>query len=317
MLDDLKLEIHKNIYTQLKNDVKNGKVYSKNDLTYDLLYTLAVKECIADALIANIFQLTKKQVRSLRKKYHLQNCFVKRMVDFPEFYLNKAKEIGLLDWDLDIYYNSVRVYARSKKWDLQYVEDCIAEKQKSLNYDFYLDNDFHVQVSSNYEIVNKKRLSSSKRRNGQRIDQEKVFYQKRDAGKLGEKIVYDYLTKNLSALGFTEVVWSSNIHNSKETCDGLGYDIVAACNNNKKIYIEVKTSTSIKDYIHFNISSKEVDFMNGNLPNINKEQAFIYYVYNIDFNKFNADILIIDYQTFANFQLIPTQYVIDEDVIPS
>ena len=34
--------------------------------------------------------------------------------------------------------------------------------------------------------------------------------------------------------------------------------------------------------------------MNGTLPNISKEQAFIYYVYNIDFNKFNADILIID-----------------------
>lgn len=57
--------------------------------------------------------------------------------------------------------------------------------------------------------------------------------------------------------------------------------------------------------------------MNGKLPNISKEQAFIYYVYNIDFNKFNADILIIDYQTFANFSLVPTQFIIDENIIPS
>lgn len=57
--------------------------------------------------------------------------------------------------------------------------------------------------------------------------------------------------------------------------------------------------------------------MNGTLPNISKEQAFIYYVYNTDFNKFNADILIIDYLSFANFSLVPTQFIIDEDIIPS
>lgn len=57
--------------------------------------------------------------------------------------------------------------------------------------------------------------------------------------------------------------------------------------------------------------------MNGKLPNISKEQVFIYYVYNIDFNKFNADILIIDYLSFANFSLVPTQFIIDEDIIPS
>ena len=57
--------------------------------------------------------------------------------------------------------------------------------------------------------------------------------------------------------------------------------------------------------------------MNGKLPNISKEQVFIYYVYNIDFNKFNADILIIDYLSFANFSLVPTLFVIDEDIIPS
>ena len=57
--------------------------------------------------------------------------------------------------------------------------------------------------------------------------------------------------------------------------------------------------------------------MNGTLPNISKEQVFIYYVYNIDFNKFNADILIIDYQTLANFNLVPTQFIIDENIIPS
>lgn len=317
MEDNFELEEIKQTYMQLQNDVKKGKVYTKQDLTYDLLYTLAVKERVSDYLIGNIFQLTKEQVRNLRKKYHLQNTFVRSMIDFSELYINRAKKDGYLDYDLKTHFNHIRANAIDRKWDLQYVEDCIAEKQKSLNYDFYLDKNFHVQVSSNYEIVNKKGNSSSKKGNGQRIDQEKAFYQKRDAGKLGEKIVYDYLTRNLSDLGFTEVMWSSNIHNSKETCDGLGYDIVATCNDNEKIYIEVKTSTSIKDYIHFNISSKEVDFINGNLPNINKEQAFIYYVYNIDFNKFNADILIIDYQTFANFQLIPTQYVIDEDVIPS
>ena len=57
--------------------------------------------------------------------------------------------------------------------------------------------------------------------------------------------------------------------------------------------------------------------MNGTLPNISKEQAFIYYVYNIDFNKSNADILIIDYLSFANFSLVPTLFVIDENIIPS
>lgn len=118
-------------------------------------------------------------------------------------------------------------------------------------------------------------------------------------------------------MGFVEINWVSNIHNNKEAYDGLGYDIIVTRENNEKIYIEVKTSTSSQNYIHFNISSKEVSFMNGLLPSINKEHAYIYYVYNIDFNSLNANILIIDYHIFANFKLHPTQYLVEEEIISS
>lgn len=57
--------------------------------------------------------------------------------------------------------------------------------------------------------------------------------------------------------------------------------------------------------------------MHGLLPGINKEQAYIYYVYNIDFDSLNANILIIDYHTFANFKLQPTQYLVEEEMISS
>lgn len=306
MIDDLYIEKNGDTYIQLQNDLKQGKIYTKDDLTYDLLYTLSIKESVSDYLIGNIFQLNKGQVCNLRKKYNLQNRFVRRMIDFPEFYLERAKKLGVSDCDLETYYNSIRALAKTKNWDLKYVENCIAEKLKTITYDSYLDCDFQVQVSSDYNTINRKKLSQ-KRNDGKRVDQEKTFYQKRNAGKLGEKIVFDYLNKNLSDLGFVKINWVSNIYNSKETYDGLGYDISVIRENNEKIYIEVKTSTSIQNYIHFNISSKEVSFMHGLLPGINKEQAYIYYVYNIDFDSLNANILIIDYHTFANFKLQPTQ----------
>ena len=68
MIDDLYIEKNGDTYIQLQNDLKQGKIYTKDDLTYDLLYTLSIKESVSDYLIGNIFQLNKGQVCNLRNK---------------------------------------------------------------------------------------------------------------------------------------------------------------------------------------------------------------------------------------------------------
>lgn len=46
---------------------------------------------------------------------------------------------------------------------------------------------------------------------------------------------------------------------------------------NKKIYIEVKcVATTKNNNLNFEISDKEVDFINGKLDGIDKEHAYIY-----------------------------------------
>lgn len=55
MIDDLYIEKNGDTYIQLQNDLKQGKIYTKDDLTYDLLYTLSIKESVSDYLIGNIF----------------------------------------------------------------------------------------------------------------------------------------------------------------------------------------------------------------------------------------------------------------------
>lgn len=66
------------VYNNLKNLKENGKPFTKNDLTYDILYQLSIVENIPDGLIGNIFDLTKEQVRNERIKNDLQNVFAKK-----------------------------------------------------------------------------------------------------------------------------------------------------------------------------------------------------------------------------------------------
>ena len=52
--------------------------------------------------------------------------------------------------------------------------------------------------------------------------------------------------------------------------------------------------------------------MNGLLKNIDKEHAFIYYVTNVDIDKVDGDILIINHEMFKKYNLDATSYHVNE-----
>ena len=60
---------NKELYNHLIQEKKSGKEFNKNDLTYEYLFELAITENIPDLLIANLFDMSKNEIRYLRKKY--------------------------------------------------------------------------------------------------------------------------------------------------------------------------------------------------------------------------------------------------------
>lgn len=88
-------------------------------------------------------------------------------------------------------------------------------------------------------------------------------------------------------------------------------------NKVKKKYIEVKCSTTTKkNNLICDITSKEIAFITGKLKGINKEHAFIYYVYNINEKNKTAKIEIIDYDRFQQLILTPTNYKVSGILLP-
>jgi len=73
------------LYNRLLENIKNGKKYTKDDLTREILYELAIIENKSDALIGDIFNLNKGQVRNIRIKMGFNNKFKTKMIDHPAY----------------------------------------------------------------------------------------------------------------------------------------------------------------------------------------------------------------------------------------
>lgn len=122
------------LYEHLEEKKKNGKLFTKDNLTYDYLYQLSIVENIPDSLIANLFDMQKSSVKNLRKKYDLANIFAKRIIDFPEIFISKFKETNSFldefnDEELVYYiYEALKLYAGIKKWNIDTIDRYISQK---------------------------------------------------------------------------------------------------------------------------------------------------------------------------------------------
>nr|WP_315224517.1 DUF3883 domain-containing protein [uncultured Flavobacterium sp.] len=115
---------------------------------------------------------------------------------------------------------------------------------------------------------------------------EKDFIQesidKKEIGDAGEELVKQYEINRLKNIGYDDLSVSVKI-----VKDGMGYDILSFDENRKPKYIEVKT-TSGKSLTPFYYSINEKLFAEQN-----KEQYFIYRLYNYDEESNTADFYII------------------------
>jgi len=108
-------------YNSLLEQKNNGRKFTKDDLTYDLLYQLSINEGIIDAMIGDIFNLTKEQVRYERVKNNISNIFLKKMIDSSDYYVEALEKAGILDIKeiskedhAKLYLDSIRVYSDAK-----------------------------------------------------------------------------------------------------------------------------------------------------------------------------------------------------------
>ena len=319
------------LFTKLVTEKESGKIYKRTDLTEDILYTLAIEENATDRMIGELFGLSISQVCYLRKKYGLQNKILKKSIEHPERILAIVKEQGCdtstlsNQQFLDLFYTSCRDYAKSKNWNIDYLNRCLMEKQGEHNIEDSINLsslEFTYNVIYTNKIHQSHKKSISRKTNGSRVHQGKAFRSKRIAGILGEKIVYDSEIKKLKEAHLEEfadkVIWISKPDKEESTYDGKGYDIISYNEKKEKIYIEVKCSTTnhTNDVI-FDISDKEVALMNGKLVDddnnpIDKEHCFIYYVSNINQTLKLAEIFIINHTIFSTYQLTPTHYRVQE-----
>lgn len=332
----------KELYETLLKEKKEGKKFTKKDLTYEILYQLAINENISDQSVGYIFGLTKNQVKYQRQKYNLENKFLKKCIDNPDIFIGfleeqgfDIKEIGeeklygLINWALE---NKVEERGWNKETykkylkesnklnifkGLEFINNHLSEVKED-NTIFTDDEIYDIEYKS---YTNYKHKESKQQKNKVRkSDQVKNSISKIKSGKLGEKIVANEEKKKLNKLGLTDLAKKVKIITNTEdeniTLDGLGYDVESYNEKGEKIYIEVKTSLSANnDNIDFYITINEINFLNGKTEKADKEHAYIYYLYNINKEKRKAQILVINYKTFSKFKLNPVQYRITENGI--
>lgn len=330
------------LYDKLRQEKGNGKVFSREDLTADIMYELAIVEGLTDSLIGDIFNLKISQVRYLRIKYGLNNKFLKETLDFSDNYIenmNQKLPDNLKVTDKNIYYQMVESFAKSKRWKTDIIKPFLNDNDDYNNDDSYsysdnidiknytndsdilknLEIEYDPFLETKYDIKNKK-TTQKKRTSCKNINQKKAYENKIISGKIGEEIVYKEEIEKLKRLHLDDLVPNVKMIAKTDyeyiTNDGIGYDIVSYNEKRKKIYIEVKCSlTNSKDNVSFFISEKEVAFMNGELDNIDKDHCFIYYVHDIDIEKAIAKILVINHDKFNKLKLNPYIYKVDAKII--
>lgn len=330
MLAKIQKEENKNNYIyNLKEKYKfllyqknNGQTFTKDDLTYDTLYQLSIIESVSDENIGELYNLSKGQVKNLRKKYNLENAFAKRMLNHPEFQYNHFYiENSTPKTDLFIVnkiYEEMLEMTPKYHWNINTINKYYKEKIKEFDDLTTICNscnnkEEYTVITKTYTYKPKAPAKNKQLKNGRKSNQLETSKSKIDSGKLGEKIIYKDEIKKLKQLNrydlIDQVIWVTKTETKDQTLDGLGYDIISYNEKGEKIYIEVKCSVTNKtDKLEFNISDKEVNFMLGKLNGIDKDHCFIYYVFNINKESKTAEKYIINSKLFAKLTLIPTSY---------
>lgn len=320
------VEIEKELYSELLKQKEEGKIFTKEELTYDILYKLVVIENISDREIGELFNLSKNQVIYQRKKHGIENVLLKKIITRPEIMLGYLEEHNI-DKSLlneDKYYNLLKYYAESKGWNTNLVDKYRIKIQEKITEEENLDIEVDYKIDFTDSIIEQNSNKKTTRQlNGKKTNQLKNNINKIKAGKLGEKIVLNEENKKIKDIINKKIlapdkkaISVTETEDKNITLDGLGYDVESYNENGEKIYIEVKCSTTTKNNnLNFEISDKEVDFINGKLAGIDKEHAFIYYVYNINKRHGTAKIEKIDYNKFKELTLVPVNYKVSGTLI--
>lgn len=293
---------------------QKGIVFKKEDLTKELLFKLCLEDNIIDTNIGSLFNLNKNQVKYLRRKYGLENIFLRKTVDnfdkMKQTLLDQSPSLKNFNDDevTEAIIKVLKAYAELKGYKPEVLDRYIDE---AFNKDKGIQN---IKVVSG-ELISREK-SDRKYHKGKNINQMEASINKIDAGKLGEKIVKKYEKEKLFRLGKYGLANKVDIISQvddKITHDGDGYDVISFNEDGEEIYIEVKSSmTTSTNHVKFNISKKELDFINGKVPGYDKEHTFIYYVTNMEKDKIKGDIRIINYKELKKYNLEAVTFQADE-----
>lgn len=164
--------------------------------------------------------------------------------------------------------------------------------------EYFNDDSLNLELETT-TFTNISKLGKKKKRNV-KIDFEKKNRKNSETGKRGELLVLKYERKKLIENGFADRVgdikWVAN------DSDSTGYDIESfelIEGELKKIYIEVKTTTSKND-LGFFISKNELDFADANKPSFK-----LYRVWSLNSN---PKLHIIGYDEFSDLSFEPISF---------
>lgn len=136
---------------------------------------------------------------------------------------------------------------------------------------------------------------------GKHVDYKKIQAAKTSVGNLGECIVMEYLREKYEDEG---VIIK---HVSKEEGDGCGYDIEIIFPDEKREYIEVKTTkSSYLDGFYLTPTELKVakECFSSEKPKL--KSYHIYRIYNLDVKNKTADMKVFDNFNEEDFTLSPT-----------
>ena len=305
------------LYNELKEKKQNGKILSKKDLTYDILFELVIMENTPNSLIAALFNITVNEVKYLRKKNGLSNAHATRLKYYPEtilYYAQKSNEdlsgITWYQYKNKIDKEIIRLQTEKTKKTTNDNDDKIPtnnidigdkittdiEGEKTTFNIFYSNDKFNPKTSDN----NIKRKSNGSRRNQKQESETKIKH-----GKIGEQIAKLAEINRLKKLGLGHLTKNVNLVAQLDediTFDGLGYDLISFNDKGEKIVVEVKTCFGKKDRPFF-ITHKELEVIQGIKEEHDITECIILYLL-IDKN--NVTIKSITNEEFNELKLKPS-----------
>ena len=297
----------KRLYNELCEEKKNGKQFSREDLTYDILFELSIKEGIPDSLVADLFNISKNQLRYIRRQQGLSNKFTKKIETYPEALMYYMEDKGLKDKNFTNYdyEKTLNIFIDAI---LKNNEKPTSEEQNIIEAD---NNDKIANYNINFstEKYHTKTPKNSRKSKGTHHNYQKENETKIAHGKVGEQLVLEAEKQKLKELGFNDLINEVQIVaevNDEITFDGLGYDIISFNESRERICIEVKTSYGTKDKPFF-ITKKEIDVLEGVCKDYNCKYGVIYYVL---IDGLNVTIKTITQSEFDKLKKEPYLYIV-------